>query len=664
MSDAVALLATVANPYSHGRMDSAWEALDADVPTVHRDAFDRCVALAEDVARDHQSHGAVLSGQPGAGKTHALARLQRHVVERERGWFVYVRPMTGPDRFFRHLLHALTGDVLRPPHGRVTVSQLEVALARHLMAQVDAPAHSVNGWWETARARYPSPEDLLDFLRTAVAPITDALQLDEHVSRVVVHLGARLHRPQARAWLMGRAITEDDCARLGVAGSLDDEAAAEEAVATLLSLAGPGFPVVLAFDQIEGLQRTREDKAGLMAFAHGVDRVFSRARNVAALTCAQVAFVDDLRQAVGRALFTGRLAERGEFSLAPLNTVEALALARQRAATSTSVQQVRLLQQWRHPAAPGVADPLWPLLASEVEVLAVQSPTPREIIFACREKFEERRLAGGATGAPTIPPTPVESFETVWASAVDREERTPVDLIDEGVYGDGLIRAIDAIAPPGIAAEISTIKDIDVLIRAPGGRVGVSVCHAEHMTSLAARLRRLTSELGRGNVDRLCVLRDARLPIKPTARATNAYLEQLQQGGATYSRPPAEAYVALAAIRNLLAEAAAGDLTLDGRTVAPILLKDWLARNAPSAVADLIEEITGTPATSATNVTRERVLAVIVRAKVAEIGAVAAEAQVSPDAIRELLARPDVGVGLIEGTPPVLFLHPDVVEKA
>ena len=47
---------------------------------------------------------------------------------------------------------------------------------------------------------------------------------------------------------------------------------------TLLSLAGPGFPVVLAFDQIEGLQRTREDKAGLMAFAHGVDRVFSRAR--------------------------------------------------------------------------------------------------------------------------------------------------------------------------------------------------------------------------------------------------------------------------------------------------------------------------------------------------------------------------------------------------
>jgi hypothetical protein len=141
-------------------------------------------------------------------------------------------------------------------------------------------------------------------------------------------------------------------------------------------------------------------------------------------------------------------------------------------------------------------------------------------------------------------------------------------------------------------------------------------------------------------------------------------LEQLQQGGVTYSRPPAEAYVALAAIRNLLAEAAAGDLTLDGRTVAPILLKDWLARNAPSAVTDLIEEITGTPATSATNVMRERVLAVIVRTKVAELGAVAAEAQVSPDAIRELLAQSDTGVGLIEGTPPVLFLHPDVVEKA
>lgn len=660
-----ALLATVPNPYSHARVDDAWERLPADVGEIHRATFDGCVRLVGDVAGGRQSHGAVLAGQPGAGKTHALARLRRHVVEGERGWFVYVRPITGPDRFFRHVLRALAGDILRPPHGVVAVSQLEVALARHLMAETNAPAQRVAGWWETVRAHHREPESVERFLRAALDPIAEATGLDLHVARVVGQLAARLHRPEARAWLLGRAVTEEDCRLLGVPGSLDDEAAAEEAAVTLLAIGGEGFPVVLAFDQIEGLQRTRDDTESLMAFAHGVDRLFSRVRNVAALTCVQVAFLNDLAEAVGIALYRGRLAERVIPSVGPLSAREVVDLARQRASASTDLQAVRLfLLGGGATAEPGLTDPLWPLSTADLEVLATQAPTPREVLFACRDLFEQQRAAPEAGVTPAPPPPPAsDPLEGVWNAALDRERDTPVDVIDEGVYVDGLLRAIDATSPT-LRAERSRVKDVDLEVSSPGATVGVSVCNAEHMTSLAGRLRRLVGEAGRGRFDRLCLVRDARLPIKATAVATNRYLAELREAGAILARPPVEAYVALAAIRNLLAEAAAGDLTVDGRTVEPAQLKDWLAQHPPDAVVDLVSEVAGAPSAPSPDGGLERAREALARLKVADLGSLAEETGLSPDAIRGLAAETGSGLALIDGTPPVVFLHPDAVERA
>jgi len=662
VTDAGALLATVANPFAASRVDNAWES-PVDIPSINREAYDGCLRLVEAVAREQHSHGAVLTGQPGSGKTHLLARLRRDIVERERGWFVYVLPVTAPDRFFRHVLHAFASDIMRPPHGAVTVSQLEVALARHFMADIRAPAARVGEWWDELRVNHPAPAELATYLQRQLRPLVEALNLDEQVVTVVTQFAARMNRPIARAWLLGRSLSEEHCAVLGVADHLDDEGPAELAIQTLLRLAGDGFPTILAFDQIEGLQRDRTDQEGLRAFANGVAALFGNARNVAALTCAQVSFLEDLRHAVGRALYDGRLEEYGTLSLAALDAPQITDLASRRLGVSTDLQQVRLLAQDRQAAIP--LDPLWPLRTAEVELLALQAPTPREILSACRDLFNAASRATQRDQPPVATP-PAERapapLEAVWLAALDQQRATPGDKIDEGVYVDGLLKAADAAGRPGLSAQRSTIRDVDLVLSANETTIGVSVCNAENMTSLAGKLRRLTGDPIREKVDRLCVVRDARLPIPPTARKTREYLDVLETSGAVISRPPAEAYFALAAIRNLLAESAAGDLTINGRTVPPVQLKDWLASNFPGPVRDLVDEIAG-PAPAAAPPLTDALVNALRRLKVAELAVVAEAAGVSADTASDAALNAPTLIGLLLGPPTVVFLQPDATER-
>jgi hypothetical protein len=90
---------------------------------------------------------------------------------------------------------------------------------------------------------------------------------------------------------------------------------------------------------------------------------------------------------------------------------------------------------------------------------------------------------------------------------------------------------------------------------------------------------------------RLCVLRDARLTIAPGAKRTRERLEQIEREGGRVIRVEAEALAALDAMRRLVTSATSGDLSRNGDTVEPKTVREWLARNLPSQVANLAAEI-------------------------------------------------------------------------
>jgi hypothetical protein len=648
----IALLAGVPNPFAQVRVGSAWDA-SPDVDSINALPLARCLELAEHVRLGGSSHGLFIRGLAGTGKTHLLARVRRQLIEQERGWFVYVPPVTAPDRFFRHVLQYLAEDVLRTARQGVAATQLETAVARHFMVDGAATALQTAEWWQRVRAPHAPGAELYGFLRNIFGPIAEALRLDGPTMRVLACHLAGVHRLAARDWLTGVALPEEDLRALGVAVTLDEEERARAAVFTLLRLAAPHMIGLLAFDQIEGLVHDPEDVEPLIAFGLGVRALLDGASNVLAVTCAQLSFEQKLNDALGLALFEGGLAEHREL-LQPLTPEQVRALAADRLQRAVDLQTVRVALREAGDAAAAVD--LWPLEEAQLTMKRADRPA-REVLLECRAMYDERKAALMAAQAP-VPSkdvVPENTLADALGTAIAFQQCLP-DTIDDGVYEDGLVRALGMLAPDAKvgAPPRPARKDVQVVVRRADRTSAISICNTRNMTSLAARFGHL---LGfRDQFDRLIVVRDARLPISPKAATTNARLAELQERGCTVVRPAAEAYAALAAVRRLLAEAAAGDLTLGARAVPVEELAVWLARNMPQPVRDLCADVLaqGEPVDASALAALQSLLQ---EEGLLELSSAAARAEVAEEAARQAASAHQEFLGYLPGPPELLYLR-------
>jgi hypothetical protein len=671
-------LQQIGNPFAQVRVDSPWQSVAADVAAINNGAFQSCIRTIEDVARTGGGHGVLLAGAPGTGKTHVLSRLRRWMHEQQAGTFVYVLPVTTPDRFNRHVLRALVEDLLRPEDadgaGAGGTSQLEAAVAR-LCSGTIRRAADLRQWWVDERHRL-APADLVAALQDQLAPAVDARQLDPTVVRVVLNHLAGRHRTDARAWLLGQPVTEEQANRLEVSLLLDDDETAREALVTLARLTGEQATIVFAFDQIEGLRVSRDDTLPFVKWAHGVADLLARLRNVAVITCLQVHFLEELRAAIGPAFFDGRVAER-QASLAMLEPREAKALVASRLMASTDLQMARLFLRARADAPAAIPDPsdeTWPITADVVERLALAGVTARALLLRCRQIYDERSQPEERQSPEA--PAPIQSdarsyisrkheraeggnsLERAFEEAYEEERARGADEIDDGILSDGLLRTFGILRPAG-SAERSAERDVTVRLTDGGSRVAIGVCNARHMTSVAAKLRRLGALVPVAG-ERLVLLRDARLSISPTAVATRRYLADLEARGTALVRSSPEAYAALAAIRRLLAEAAAGDLVIDGVSVAPETVQAWLSTSMPAAVRELVEQLfEESPASD--DDWLDRLRGALDDAWVMSVEDASAKSALSAEAIWALATRHGNVIGTLAGPPAVVFLLPDAV---
>jgi hypothetical protein len=654
---------TLRNPFVQNRVDTAWDArsIASDVPAINDDAFQQVLRTIGDVRSTRTSHGLLLYGEPGSGKTHLLNRVRRWVQQDEHAWFVYVLPITAPDRVYRDILQATAGDITRSAPDTHGITQLAVAVARLFMSDVRAPIRDIAEWWRRVMDEYPAGDALSDYLQKHLDVFVLPLNLDGSVVRVVAQFLAGRNRAAARDWLLGRSLPDEALATLGVAFNLDEEATALTALSTLIRLGGEFSTVVFAFDQIEGLQIDPDDKAGLLAYAHACANLLALHDNVAVVTCAQLQFVEVLKNILGVALYQ-RIAET-EKLLKLLNPADAAQLVQRRLRTDTDIEQVRVWEKAPH------TDPVWPLTKSQIDLLSIPVVSARTLLMRCRELFQawqhssDRAVSEQPETAAEMPePQAPATLESLWDDALDEERERPA-LIDDGVIIDGLIRAA---ATNRVKAQRATkIKDIDVLMERDGASIAVAVCNADNMTSLASRLKRLGQLNAQKKFDELVVVRDQRLPVKSTARVTQQRLRELADGGARVVRLSAEAYAALAALRRLLSDAAAGDLTLNGRSVQPEELKEWLAQRAPEAVIEAVRTVAGESAeTPSEREIASRVQELLHGRWIVPLDAIASDAKLSLDDLRDVASKESAVFGLIRGDRDLLFLRSSAIERA
>lgn len=662
---------SVTNPFAQDRVDKAWDSDVIDVESINRTAFARSLESIELVRTLGQSRGLLLAGETGSGKTHLLQRVRRRVQQDDRDYFVYLHLPSAPDRFFRYLLQILMNDLVLVRPDRL-LSQLETLVVRELLRITAQSKPSASAWWEDLRKGIKSSfsggfgqetklsaevfwadvcqrnkpgETLFAWLEPRMERIGEEQQIDRDVSLALRYYLARYRRQDALHWLSGKSLSEAVLNRMEIARSIEVDHDAFDVIKALSKLAGRSSVFVLAFDQLEGLQVNLQDKLSLNAFANGVVELFVECRNVSAISCVQNYFRKDLESAVPLSHMDKLAQDQGSLTL--LDKDAALDLVVARLGTVPELNKAR--QSLEKP------DPVWPLNMQGIQGVIPASGIPaRELIKVCSGFFEAWRR--GET-TQTVPGLPTESLDEIWES---RLERASTQAPDEGVFADGLLKVIEARSPG--KAQRSDVRDVDIEVVVLNGTIGVAVCHAENMTSLAGRLKRLQDVATKGPYKRLIVVRDGRLGIKASAKTTNERLDALGKAGHGILRPPAEAYAAIAAARELLADAAAGDLSVNGRAVDREELKTWLRGNLPLPVIELLDTLEVTGSTKSDDIL-DLVREWLEGQWLAPAARVASDLNLDEKTLVGRLASNQHTVGVLLGTPAVVFLRPEGLQR-
>jgi len=635
------------NPFRSWIVGDAWDLPEADVGEIGMQAFDACRRAIDATLAEQRTTAVLIRGEPGSGKTHLMRRLRAHLAqspdERLRETlFVYVRLSTTSSMIWRHLRRRIADDLMRAtPDGSM---QLE-SLVYRVLASAGSRGRLLDRCkreWQDGLPRNERafahalgvmlrrmPESDLRSL-----DIFDNLEGEEKLPPGLVKALRRLvHRQDlslVRAWLRGDSLTAADLDKLGIAEDSaqesDPEYAAREMVLTLARLAGTRMPMAICFDQVEALETSPGELSGFLAFGGAVSTLHDETTNLVLISCMQSS--------------VERMFRRADYDRIAEQAAHLPLLGRRDA--------MRLVNARLEAAGPGL---IWaPPAEFESIFNAEGQASARKILAKAAELFDRARSPAAARPLP-----PASFLQQEWDSRIGgAAESISQGDIDE-VLNQG-IQALIAAAARGKWKAASGAGDIDFRLESPTERIDVSLCNQRNMSSLAARLRRLGGSARNGRTTRLVLLRDPRLAIGKSAHATRRYLDDLTQAGARVVRPSIEALEALEALRTLLADARSGDLTRGGEPIGPETVQDWIARNMPSCLADLVENITGREPESPLNARlREDLLSLLEERCLIGLEEAAREIGQEASSVRQLVLTSPGLAGLLEGPPALLY---------
>jgi len=267
----------LANPFDENRVTQI-ESLVGDIPQINNSAFEQLKLHAQKTALAVNGRGVVVSGSPGIGKSHLLARFGQW-ARAEKYPFVYLLNLqAGPNDILRTILRTtvsiLTRDFVRTPwHSRLyKIVSMAVKEAITLYSTENLPSLSqCRRYYRRMLAERNLQGEVYDVL----------WMLFEDVQRIILRLPRTNLAPLALKWLSGESLDPEEAVRLGLN--------MENVLRVLCQFAGyRRRSFILCFDQVDTLS---EDQVkiwsgtvhalldlcpGLLVVTSGVDETFLR----------------------------------------------------------------------------------------------------------------------------------------------------------------------------------------------------------------------------------------------------------------------------------------------------------------------------------------------------------------------------------------------------
>jgi hypothetical protein len=545
----------------------------------------------------------VITGEPGSGKTHLLARLRKAVGAEAA--YIYVRCNASAVTLWRHVRASLAGDLLKQEEG--------------------------------------GPSQLQRILRQDPDRLAKVTSLT--LQRVLKAYGEGRNVHAAAAWLLGETLASFDMEGLGIGAEKEEdedrsrENEARLAVNGLLDFLAPN-PVMLCFDQVEALQTYRGDEEGFRAMGTLISELSDKHSHLLLISCIVAAFEDQLDRLPNKA-DQDRWLQR-KVSLRPIDWEAAVKLVRERLSSAPDLASLRS-QHGDEPLYPLKGDDLKPLFEKTGLCL------PRTLIQACKARFQSLFDDGITEQTRTL--TAQDFLQEVYTAGVSRARGVVTSLGGDKTLSESLpwLLQNSGYSPLGQGASPSGFPSL--AFRREGREFVVSLCHCRANT-LPARLKKIDQFWKPGKTELFIVL-DA--TIKPGAKGAQL-LHALKSRGAKEVLPLPEALAALQAIRDMIASARSGDLRQDGKTFSESEVTDWALSNLPPQLEQLRDALAAVrPDAGIIDPTLSKLAALLKDRKVIEADTAARELSVSLEEVSACASRHPMRFGVLAGPPMVLF---------
>jgi DNA polymerase III epsilon subunit-like protein len=291
------------NPFGSSRVDNPFQD-HVDLKSIYQSEFEVLKAIITDIKGDknHQSKGAVVIGEPGAGKTHLMMRLAKELLQINR--LLFIRQPNNPDAILYHIysriLESFVQEVLSTGYTQIqhllahsfvklisttTFISLTQKDRDILEAIADNPLNLYIGlgvegtqrkreYWQHIEKR--TNEWWLD--RYGIAGYS--AQIIKGIIKFCSYTDPRKKELVTR-WLSANELTEKELNDIGLENwneELSKEAFSLEAISVFSKLSLLDEPLIIVFDQLEGLGLKHNQRL-LLSFGEAIKEIFTHVPN-------------------------------------------------------------------------------------------------------------------------------------------------------------------------------------------------------------------------------------------------------------------------------------------------------------------------------------------------------------------------------------------------
>ncbi len=233
-----------------------WNGSFPDLTTLNAHASDAVFETIEQVRSGKPKVTSIaFSAEIGVGKSHLIRRIRRGLQSENKAFFVYANKY-GDLNLIHYQFRQILADSFKQSngHGVTQWQELAAAMVNQVVAKKNTALELVNKIPQALSKNH----DLIDKLTNAILNAKPKISDPDIVRAILWTLGSAAHAPFAIKWLAGKELSDAKAKELGLPNPTKEikllESDALSAALQIISIASDYNPILICFDELEGLE--------------------------------------------------------------------------------------------------------------------------------------------------------------------------------------------------------------------------------------------------------------------------------------------------------------------------------------------------------------------------------------------------------------------------